>query len=149
MKKLLLALVVAVLTTASASAAMPNNPPQTDVTGVITKDHVAVNAATVKVVCNGHEIMDTTDAYGSYVASFAGADCPFGSTVKVTAQKGGYSGVASNTVQGITTKLNLAIVNVSIPEFGLIGAVVAGGAGLGLVAFVRRRQPDTFTPNAV
>jgi hypothetical protein len=61
-------------------------------------------------------------------------------TVKVTAEKNGKTGVATGTVQGITTKLNLAIVNVQIPEWGLIGAITAGGAGIGMIAFMRRRQ---------
>jgi hypothetical protein len=94
----------------------------------------------VTVLCNGHTETDTTDSHGSYLAVFVRADCEFGSTVKVTAQKGGKSGVASGTVQGITTKLNLAIVNVSIPEYGTIGTILTGGAGVGLIAYRRRKQ---------
>jgi hypothetical protein len=43
-------------------------------------------------------------------------------------------------VQGITTKLNLAIVNVAIPEYGVVGAFLAGGTGIGLIALTRRKQ---------
>jgi len=141
MKKVLLGILVATFAsvgvgTASASA----TPAQTDITGVITASSVAVAGANVTVLCDGHTMTDTTDAHGSYLAVFPIADCAFGSTVKVTAQKGGHSGVSSGTVQGITTKLNLSIVNVSIPEYGLIGAFAAGGLGLGAIAFTRRRQ---------
>jgi len=119
-------------------------PPQTDVTGVITENHMPVAGATVTALCNGNTEVDaTTDAAGSYLVVFPIADCPFGSTVKVSAKKGGKSGVASGTVQGITTKLNLAIVNVSIPEFGMLGTLMAGGIGFGLMAYMRRRQDQT------
>jgi len=146
MKKAILGLVIGVfgslgLATASASA----TPAQTDITGVITESSVAVAGASVTVLCDGHTLMDTTDAHGSYLAVFPIADCAFGSTVKVTATKGGHSGVASGTVQGITTKLNLSIVNVSIPEYGLIGAIVAGGVGAGGLMFARRRMNQGAT----
>ena len=96
--------------------------------------------ALVTVTCKGIVRTDTTDASGSYLVSFTTAQCPFGSTVKVVAKKGGETGVSSGTVQGLTTKLNVAIVNVSIPEYGLFGTIMAGGAGLGLMAYMRRRQ---------
>jgi len=71
---------------------------------------------------------------------FTTAQCPFGSTVSVLAKKGSESGTATGTAQGITTKLNVAIVNVSIPEYGVIGGLLAGGAGIGAIAFARRRS---------
>lgn len=141
MKKLIVGALSAVFITAGvATAGAHAAAPQTDVTGVITENHVAVAGATVTVLCNGHTQTDTTDAFGSYLAIFTTAECPFGVTVKVTAMKGGNSGVTTGTVQGITTKLNLAIVNVSIPEFGLIGTIMAGGVGVGMMAYMRRRQ---------
>ncbi|MEK7152650.1 MAG: hypothetical protein AAB834_01775 [Patescibacteria group bacterium] len=141
MKKLLLGVLVAVFVSAGvASGSASATAPQTDITGVITENHVAVAGANVTVLCNGNTQMDTTDAFGSYLAVFPIAQCPFGVTVKVTAEKDGKSGVATGTVQGITTKLNLAIVNVAIPEYGLIGALAAGSAGIGMIALMRRRQ---------
>lgn len=123
-------------------------PAQSEVTGVVTESQVAVAAATVTVTCNGNTETDTTDAMGSYLVSFLVAQCPFGSTVKVVAQKAGKSGVASGTMHGITTKLNLAIVNVSIPEFGTIGMLLAAGAGVGTMAYMRRRQQMQQDPQA-
>lgn len=140
MKKIILGLFVAVFAAAGATATTNATPPTTDVTGVVTENHVPVAGATVKVICNGHTQWDTTDAHGSYLVTFPAGDCPFGSTVKVIAEKNKKSGVASGTVRGITTKLNLAIVNVSIPEFGMFGAVAAGGMGIGTIAYLRRRQ---------
>lgn len=141
MKKLVLGLLVAAFVIAgTATAGVRAAPPQTDVTGVITENSVAVAGANVTALCNGNTQLDTTDAFGSYLVIFTTAECPFGSTVKITAEKDGKSGVMSGTVQGLTTKLNLAIVNVSIPEYGLIGTLAAAGAGVGFMAYARRRQ---------
>lgn len=114
-------------------------PPQTDVTGVVTEQGNAVANASVKVTCMGFERTDIADAHGAYLVSFAAVECPFGTTVKVVGTKDGKSGTASGTVQGITTKLNIAIVNVSIPEYGWIGGLLAAGAGVGAIALTRRR----------
>ncbi|HVQ44307.1 MAG TPA: hypothetical protein VMT30_05070 [Candidatus Saccharimonadia bacterium] len=139
----LLAAVIVSVGAASGGAHAAGTPPQTDVTGVITENSIAVAGATVTVTCNGNAQVDTTtDAHGSYLVVFPVADCAFGDTVKVVAKKGGKSGVSSGTVTGITTKLNLAIVNVSIPEFGLLGSLMAGTAGIGMLAYMRRRQQD-------
>jgi len=141
MKQKIVALLAIVVASAGlVSASVNAAPPATNVTGVITESQVAVAGATVTVLCRGNTQTDTTDANGSYLVTYASGDCPFGSTVKVTAQKDGKSGVASGTVQGITTKLNLAIVNVSIPEYGLIAGILAGTAGIGLIMYSRRRQ---------
>lgn len=141
MKQKIVALLAIVIASAGlVSASVNAAPPATNVTGVITESQVAVAGATVTVLCRGNTQTDTTDANGSYLVTYASGDCPFGSTVKVTAQKDGKSGVASGTVQGITTKLNLAIVNVSIPEYGLIAGILAGTAGIGLIVYSRRRQ---------
>jgi len=144
MKKVVLGLLVAVfaavgVTSASASAA----PPQTSVTGVVTENHMSVAGAAVSVLCDGHTETDTTNAQGAYLVNYPAADCPFGSTVKVTATKSGKSGTASGTVEGKTTKLNIAIVNVEIPEYGLIGALIAGGTGVGFIAYRRRQNIAT------
>lgn len=140
MKRLVLGIFVAAFAAIGMAAPAMAAPAETDVTGVVTENQVAVAGATVTVLCNGKSEVDTTDAFGSYLVHFVSADCPFGSTVKVTAVKGGKSGVSSGTVQGITTKLNLAIVNVSIPEFGVVATLMAGGVGIGLIAYMRRRQ---------
>jgi len=142
MKRLAIGVFVAAFVVLGISAPAMAASPESDVTGVVTENQVAVAGASVTVLCNGKTEMDTTDAFGSYLVHFASADCPFGTTVKVTATKDGKSGVMSGTVQGITTKLNLAIVNVSIPEYGLIGTLLAGGAGVGLIAYMRRRQQE-------
>jgi len=139
-QKILVLLAVVAASAGLVSSSANAAPPESDITGVITENQMAVAGASVTVLCNGHTLTDTTDAMGSYLVTYPSADCPFGSTVKVTAQKDGKSGVSSGTVQGITTKLNLAIVNVSIPEWGLIGGALAGSVGIGMIAYARRRQ---------
>ena len=123
-----------------SGAVHATNGAVSEVTGVITENAAAVVGADVAVTCNGKTEMDTTDGWGSYRVAFAKADCDFGATVKVVATKDGKSGVASGMLQGITTKLNLAIVNVSVPEFGTLGMIAAGGMGLGFMAYMRRKQ---------
>lgn len=133
----LAAVVFAVAIVAAPSAGAL--PATTVVTGVVTKGGTPVGGAAVSVECKGHTSSDTTDASGSYLVAFSAGDCPFGSTVKVTAAKGDMSGKASGTVRGETTKLNIAVVNVEIPEYGLLGGLLASGAGIGAIAFIRRR----------
>jgi hypothetical protein len=133
-------LVASIVVLGGAGSASAATQALSEVTGVVTENHTAVANASVTVSCNGKSEMDTTDSAGSYRVAFLKADCDFGATVKVVATKDGKSGVASGTLQGITTKLNLAIVNVSVPELGTLGLVVAGTAGLGLMTLMRRRQ---------
>lgn len=133
-------LVAGAISTSVTGVANATTPAVSEVTGVVTESHVAVAGAHVTVTCNGKVEMDSTDSAGSYRVAFAKADCDFGTTVKVVASKDGKSGVASGTMQGITTKLNLAIVNVSVPEFTTIGLITAGAAGLGFMTYMRRRQ---------
>ena len=140
MKKLLLGLLAFAFISLGATGSASATAPQTDITGVITENHVAVANANVTVECNGNSRMDTTDTFSSYLGIFTTTECPFGTTVKVTAEKDGKSGVMTGTVQGITTKLNLAIVNVAIPEYGLIGGLTAGAVGIGMIGYMRRRQ---------
>lgn len=139
--KLLTGLFVAgVVSVGVATGVGATNPGVSEITGVITENHTAVSGASVTVSCNGKTGSDTTDNSGAYRVSLSKADCDFGATVKVVATKDGKSGVASGVLQGITTKLNLAIVNVSVPELGTLGLIAAGGMGLGFMAYTRHRQ---------
>jgi hypothetical protein len=99
---------------------------------VTTMDHVtAVAGANVEVDCNGNIETTTTEYDGSYVVFYDKDDCAYGDTALVTASKDGASGSKSGPVEqwGV---FDVAIVNVSIPEFGLIAgsAVLAGSVVL-------------------
>ncbi|HEX6462486.1 MAG TPA: hypothetical protein VFZ58_04435 [Candidatus Saccharimonadales bacterium] len=129
----MLAAFLAMPTVANATAA------ETKVTGVITDSGVPTEGAEVTVICGAFTEKDTTDKFGSYLVTFKYSDCPPGSTVKVTAKKGDKTGSKTGRVVGVTTKLNIALVNVDIPEYGLIGAILATGAGAGALIYTRRR----------
>ncbi len=114
-------------------------PVSTRVTGVISHDGSPMADAEVTVTCGAFSETDTTDAGGSYLVTFAASDCPLGSTAQIKAKKGDMSGTATGEVQGVTTKLNTAVVNASLPEYGLIAGLLATGAGGGAIIFARRR----------
>lgn len=140
-KKLIAGLFVAAVVSLGVSGSVhATTDPVSEITGVITENNAAVAGAEVTVTCNGHVRTDTSDTWGSYRVSFLKGECDFGATAKVVATKDGKSGVANGMLQGITTKLNLAIVNVSVPEFGTLGLIAAGGMGLGFMAYMRRKQ---------
>jgi hypothetical protein len=113
--------------------------PETEVSGVVTDGGNPVAGASVTVLCGATTLTDTTDATGTYLVSFTAAQCPTGSIVTVTAQKGSKSGSKQGQIIGLTNKLNVGLVNVSIPEFGAIGGMLALGLGVGAIMYTRRR----------
>jgi hypothetical protein len=134
------------ITTVFAVVAMPAATfaagGQTDVNGTVTKGGSPVKNAKVQVTCGTTTKKAHTDASGAYLVVFKIAKCPAGSTVNVTASKNHVgSGSNSGTVSPYNTdKLNVAIVNVSVPEFGLIGLTGATLIGGGAFMVTRRRQ---------
>ncbi|HEY5441946.1 MAG TPA: hypothetical protein VIJ68_00225 [Candidatus Saccharimonadales bacterium] len=141
MKKKLLSVLtsgfaLAILVPATTFAA----PASTDVSGVVTNNGHPVANAQVRVTCNSKTKKVATDSSGTYLARFKASVCPNGSTVTVNAKKHSQTGANSGTVSSLTEKLNVALVNVSLPEFGLLtggAAILIGGAAF---AVVRRRQ---------
>lgn len=141
MKKRILLFIATVLSVVAIPVATFAVSPTTDVTGVVTHNSAAVQGANVTVTCNGHNGNDTTDSTGTYLVVFSATDCPHGETASVTAQKGGLSGSNSGPVNGVTNKLNVAVVDVSVvPEYGMIGLTGAAVIGGGAFLAVRRRQ---------
>lgn len=139
-KKLLGMIMAAVLLIAGASGGVVHAlPPETDVTGIVTDGGTPVPGAMVTVKCGATTKTDTTNASGTYLVSFTAAECPPGSLVTVAAKKGTKAGTTTGRVVGITTKLNVGLVNIEIPEYGWLGGLLALGAGTGTVIFVRRR----------
>jgi len=88
---------------------------------------------------------DVSDSFGDYVIIFGGAVGPawaVGDTILVFAEHGDYSGTNSTTaadlpIQEIDVKLNILI-----PEFGDLGALVpiAGVFGIFMALFFVRRE---------
>jgi hypothetical protein len=114
---------------------------KTYVTGTVTENGSPVSGANITAVCNGHEQYDTTDGSGAYLVEFNPTDCADADTVVVTATaSGGRSGVEDGEVEGLSALLNIAVVNVTIPEFGTIAGVAALLAGAGVLFLARRGQ---------
>jgi hypothetical protein len=90
-------------------------------------DHTTeISGADVVIQCHGETKYATSDSGGDYAVDMSGTACVLGDTVTVTATKEGQSGQDSDSVLNYTF-IDLAIVDVSIPEFGTVAA------GLGLV----------------
>jgi hypothetical protein len=114
--------------------------PKTDITGVVTNGGHPVSGAKVVVVCNSNSRKDTTDATGTYLVQFPAAQCPAGTHVTVVATKGKKGGTNGATIHPTSNKLNVNIVNVDLPEFGLIAGIGASLIGGGAFLVIRRRQ---------
>jgi hypothetical protein len=121
------------------SALVPTG--MTIVAGKVTHNNQAVSGANITVVCNTHSQNTTTNSNGDYGVTYDPADCPDGKVATVVASKNGMGGTNSGTV-GATgaINLNIAIVNVSIPEFGVITGFAGMAAAGGLFIYTRRRQ---------
>jgi hypothetical protein len=140
MKKLLVAaatLAAAVMLPMAAMAAEGGN---TIVDGTVTNSGSPVNGANVTVTCNGHTQTATTNSLGAYLVVFSAADCPVAATANVSAAKSGAGSGSNSGPVGPTDSaaINVGIVNVAIPEFGIVAGLLAllGAAG----AFVVTRR---------
>ena len=81
-----------------------------------------------------------TNEYGDYVVNFESTTCSVGNTVRVDAEK---EGIGSGSGEGVVDEsnsisLNLAIINVTVPEFGLIVGALTILSAVGIFFFVRR-----------
>jgi hypothetical protein len=150
-KKLLMLLavlgVVGVLAPASAFAAAPSATPATpgvatQIDGIVTNNGKPVKNAKVTIVCNGHAKSTTTTKTGAYSVKFKAGQCAVGSKVTVVATKKGSGGVGSGIVSAGTVKLNVSIVNVALPEFGLITGFAGAAAAIAAFFVIRRRQVE-------
>jgi hypothetical protein len=140
-KKIAAAIAMAVTATILVPASTFAVSAKTDITGTVTNHNNPVSSASVTVNCNSSSGTDTTDASGDYLVVFDAADCPSGAPISVAASKNGQSGHSSGTANAITTKLNVALVNVNVvPEYGLIGMVGATLIGGGIFIVIRQRQ---------
>lgn len=109
------------------------------VTGTIYESDgtTEVQGATISAVCEHDSTTydadtDTTsDTGGDYSLTFTGKPCTEDDMVTVTATKDGKSGSDSDVIKNFSAiGLDIAIINVSIPEFGTItaGLALLGGA---------------------
>jgi hypothetical protein len=141
MKKLLLSILatvgIAVILPVSAFA----DGGTSTIAGTVTSNGSPVVGANVSVACDGHTLTSGTTLGGGYIVTFSSSDCPAGAIATVTANKGGGTDSKTGKVDNLSkspTVINLAIINVSVPELGALTA--AGAAVLGGAAFMMIRR---------
>jgi len=141
MKKRISLFVATLLTVVAVPAASFAANVVTNVTGHVYENGIGVGGAKVTVVCNGNDKKTTTDASGAYVVTFNKDKCPDGSKATVVATKGSKGGANSGPVSpNGSDLLNIAMVNVDLPEFGLVAGIGATLIGGGAFLVIRRRQ---------
>jgi hypothetical protein len=134
MKTLYLTLVLALLMVGFVSA-------NAYVTGTVKyQNSTPVNGASVQVDCNAQTEFTSSDTDGTYIVYFA-SGCDAGDNASVTATKDAQSGTNTGQVCNedvVTCPINVAVVDVTIPEFTVIGATLVALAGIGIIAYRRR-----------
>ena len=134
MKKVLKAALAAIVLSLAITASTLAAPAQTDISGYVYNNGRTVSGAKVTVVCDNNARHDTTDGSGAYLVHFPAGQCPDGAKVYVTATKSRKGGENTGNVHADTSKLNVSLINVSLPEFGFVAAggaaMIAGGAFL-------------------
>lgn len=136
MKKFLVSLLAAgavMLVPVTASA-------QSVVAGKVTYNGEPVNGANVTAVCKSFSKDAHTNKQGDYAIEFTVDECPDGETATVVASKDGMGGSGSGEIDGVTSTLNIAIVNIAVPEFGVIAGMVGAVGAVGAFLVIRRRQ---------
>ncbi len=135
----------------SVSAGSPHPIEKTIIDGVIYQDSITnpIGGADVQVTChhNGNDYSQSTtsDEDGHYAIEFKPNKCDYGDDVTVYAQKESLVGVDEGNVDILLSsscklKLNIGIVNVPlVPEFGLIGGMIAVLGSLGIFFVVRKK----------
>ena len=134
---------IAMLPATALAAPQPSKPTQTIITGTVTDNGKDVKGAKITVVCNNHSRTAKTDANGEYSVTYPVSQCNDNTKATVVATKAGLGGVNSGTPSTYSngkTEIDVAIVNVSLPEFGIATGFVASTAGAGAFMVMRRRQ---------
>ncbi len=140
MKKKLSLMVATVLAVLLVPATSFANSSTTRVTGVIDFNGVHVGKGVkVTVTCDGHVRTDKTNKHGVYSVKFE-KKCGKNDTITVTATVNGITGTSTGKSHKDNCRLNVAIINVSVPEYGLIGLSGATIIGGGAFMVIRRRQ---------
>ena len=119
--------------------------PLTVITGTVTDaDNNVVDGATVEVTCT-HDAVDTvelttSDVDGQYYVTFSPLDCDDGDSVSVVVTYGEMGGSNDGTVSYADCMVNVGIVDVQIPEFGVVAAGLALVGAIAGFAVMRKRN---------
>jgi len=120
----------------------------TIVSGIVTEaDGVTpVFEADVEVNCDGHIKDEDTTQQGIYFVRYLEDKCDAGDRVNVTVVSktgavGRNFGYVEDKDESPSATVNIAVVNVSIPEFSTIaGTLALGGASLGYISIRKKRK---------
>lgn len=119
--------------------------PLTVITGTVTDgDNNKVDGATVEVTCThgGEDTVEltTTDIDGQYYVTYSPLDCDDGDEVVVIVTYGDLTGGQEGTVSYAECMVNVAILDVQIPEFGVVAAGLALVGAIAGFAVMRKRN---------
>jgi len=114
--------------------------PFTVISGQVTDENGAVDGAIVNVNCNGNDAEPViTGIDGMYYVSLSKAVCSVDDSVLVEASKDGAEGSNDGIVSyNGRCKINTSIVNVQIPEFGVLAGAAALVGALGIFLYRRK-----------
>ena len=101
-----------------------------------------VEGVDVQVICdhNGTSTSSFTSTLsdGSYTVLFLGGDCAVGDLADVTVEFGGQSGHNAGVVCQEGCPVPVVLVDVSVPEMTLVGAMIVVLAGVLIIAYRRK-----------
>ena len=98
--------------------------------------HTPVSGANVKITCDSAVKETTTNSEGYYVVEYFDV-CNEGSTV--TIESNGFTAEGKVKSSRVITK-NIAYINLSVPEFGTIAALIALIGSVAVFAVIRKRN---------
>jgi len=135
MNKLYIILAVFALALVGMVAATP-----AAVTGnIYDQNNANVAGATVDVTCGTDSGSTTSLSDGTYSVILDASKCQYEDAVSVTATLGDQHGSNTGTMcDANECPFPVGLVDVTIPEFGLVGAMIVVLAGVGIIAYRRK-----------
>lgn len=138
MNKFFIVSMMFLMTVGFASAIVFN----TQVLGTVYDGEGPVSGAAVNVTCNAIVKSTISDVDGTYLVTYPQEDCGFNTAVHVVATKDDLTGendgltcISSEICDGIP----VALVDVTIPEFGIIAGGIALIGALGIFIYKRKQ----------
>ncbi len=104
-----------------------------------------VNGGSVNVTCGSTTKLAIIDGSGNYAKMFTQVECKAGDTASATASTGEGSGTNSEVVQnssvnGPIVDLDVAVIDITVPEFGVIGGALTGLISVGGYLVMRSKS---------
>lgn len=103
-----------------------------------------VSGGTVTVTCNGVNRFAGILSNGSYGVAYPQTECKVGDTVTASASTGAGSGsnsasVVNTPINGPIVDLDIAVIDITVPEFGLIGGMLTGMGSVAGYMYLRAK----------